>query len=152
MILNEDQCLALAAMSRLDVELNISKCSLWNDAAGAFVECLQSDRGPVELQNCNIESQIIARALTGYSRVTRFKPLHWVTNDADIAVLFTALANTRSMVELDLGHCTMSNGNWRILCESLKAHPTLTSLISFIPVSQLFQMNKRRTGYVWSQI
>jgi hypothetical protein len=42
--LNEDVCRALGTMSRFDVEVNISCCRLSNDAAGAFHECLQSDR------------------------------------------------------------------------------------------------------------
>jgi hypothetical protein len=129
MILNEDQCLALATMSRLDVELTMNGCSLSNGAAGAFVEFLQSDRGPVKLQNCNIDSRIIASALTGDSRVTRFRPRALVTNDADIAVLFTALANNRGLVDLDLNSCSISSDNWSILCESLKAHPSLTGLV-----------------------
>jgi hypothetical protein len=57
MILNEDQCLALTTMSRFDVEVNISNCSLVDDAAGAFIECLQCDRGPVELIHCHRESR-----------------------------------------------------------------------------------------------
>jgi hypothetical protein len=36
MVLSEDLCLALATMSRPDVELNLVFCSLSNDAAGAF--------------------------------------------------------------------------------------------------------------------
>jgi hypothetical protein len=31
-------------------------------------------------------------------------------------------------MNLDLNYCCISNENWSILCESLKAHPTLTSL------------------------
>jgi hypothetical protein len=79
MILNEDQCLALETMSRLDVELNFRHCILMDGAAGAFVECLQSSRGAVKLQNCHIDSLIIVRTLPGDSRVTRLKPHPWVT-------------------------------------------------------------------------
>jgi hypothetical protein len=60
--LSEDQCLALATMSRLDVELVMYRCILLDDAAGAFVECLQSDRGPIGLCECQIDSQILANA------------------------------------------------------------------------------------------
>jgi hypothetical protein len=129
MALSEDQCLALATMSRLDVEVTISHCRLTDDAADAFVECLQSDIGPVKLHMCEIDSQIIANALTGGSRVTLFRPsdFDW-TDDAKKAILFRALANNRGLVDLDLGGCSISDENWTILCQSLQAHPTLTCL------------------------
>jgi hypothetical protein len=128
MVLSVDQCLALATMSsRLDVEVTIQSCCLVDGAAGAFVECLQSDRGPVELHNCKIDSRIIASALTGNSRVTRIKPSP-VTNDADMAILFAALASNRGLLDLVLHDHAISDDNWTIMCESLKAHPTLTSL------------------------
>jgi hypothetical protein len=126
--LDADQCLALATMSRLDVELDMFDCSLADDAAGAFVECLHSDRGPIKLKQCDIDTQIIASALTGNSRVTSLKPDYLSTHDAETAVLFSALANNRGLEELDFYCCSINNDNWSILCESLKAHPILTSL------------------------
>jgi hypothetical protein len=42
--------------------------------------------------------------------------------------LFRAIANNRGLVDLDLNRHPISNENWMILCESLQAHPTLTSL------------------------
>jgi hypothetical protein len=115
-------------MSRLDVELTMDGCRLPNDAADAFVECLQSDRGPVKLIDCYIDNQIIANALTGDSRVTRFRSHFRGTDDAEKAVLFRALANDRGLVDLDLRGCLISDENWIILCQSLQAHPSLTSL------------------------
>jgi hypothetical protein len=128
MTLSEDQCLALATMSRLDVELNLNWCSLSNNAAGAFVECLQSDRGPVNLDCCRIDSQILANALAGDSRVTRFLPDFDETDDSGMAILFRALANNRGLGDLDFGGDPISDENWTILCQSLQAHPTLTCL------------------------
>jgi hypothetical protein len=129
MTLSEDQCLALATMSRLDVELEVRYCRLADDAAGAFVECLhQSDRGPVSLHMCEIDNQILANALTGDSRVTSFKPDFDGTDDAGMAILLRALANNRGLMHLILHGIPISDENWTILCESLHAHPTLTSL------------------------
>jgi hypothetical protein len=130
MNLNEDQCLALATMSRRDVEVEMSDCRLveGEGAADTFVQCLQSDRGPIKLNNCEIGSQIIARALTGNSRATKLKPHFWETNDADVAIVFAALANNRGLVDLDLYDNSISNESWSVLCESLKAHPMLTNL------------------------
>jgi hypothetical protein len=132
MALSEDQCLALATMSRLDVEVTISYCNLADDVAaaatGAFVECLQSDRGPVNLEVCEIGSQILANALTGDSRVARLQPDFDEADDAEKAILLRALANNRGLVHLDLHSDPICDENWMILCESLQAHPTLTSL------------------------
>jgi hypothetical protein len=128
MAFSADLCHALATMSRLDVEVVLSYCRLSNDAAGAFVECLQSDRCPIKLISCEIDSQTIAHALTGNSRVTKLKPVLGHSNDAETAVLFRALANNRGLLELDWEDRSISDDNWSILCESLKAHPTLTCL------------------------
>jgi hypothetical protein len=111
------------------VKLDIRLCRLADDAVDAFVEFLQSDGGPVELHICQIDWHILATALTGQSRVARFSPTSWSTTDGTrMAVFFRALANNRGLVDLDLRGHDMSNDNWSILCESLKAHPTLTSL------------------------
>jgi hypothetical protein len=127
-LLSEDQCLALATMSRLDVEVKIFECSLADDAAGAFAEFLQSDRGPVTLYRCRIDNQILANALAGDSRVTSFKPAKRWTDDADKAILLRALANNRGLVDWNFSGIPISDENWTIMCQSLQAHPTLTSL------------------------
>jgi hypothetical protein len=130
-VFSEDQCLALATMSRLDVELHIFDCSLADDAAEAFVEFLRSDRGPVDLYECRIDSQILANALTGKSRVTRLEPSaipYLGTNHTEVAVFFRALANNRGLVDLNLRYHPISYDNWMILGQSLQTHPTLTSL------------------------
>jgi hypothetical protein len=126
--LDADQCLALATMSRLDVELDMFDCSLADDAAGAFVECLHSDRGPIKLKQCDIDSQILANALTGDSRVTRLEPHFDEADDAEKAIVFRALANNRGLGDLNLYGDFISDENWTILCHSLQAHPALTSL------------------------
>jgi hypothetical protein len=121
-------------MQRLDVGVVLCYCGLSNDATGAFDECLQSGRGPVELFGCNIDIPTLARALTGNSRVTKLKPYHpypMGTNDVDVAILVAALANNRGLVNLDLQYSYISDDNWIILCESMKAHPTLTNLDLF---------------------
>jgi hypothetical protein len=43
-------------------------------------------------------------------------------------VLFRSLAENKGLVKLDLNTRSISDENWIILCESLKGHPTLTSL------------------------
>jgi hypothetical protein len=60
-------------MSGRDMELNLTHCSLVDNAAGAFVECLQRDGGPILLKRCGIKCQILASALTGGSRVSKLQ-------------------------------------------------------------------------------
>jgi hypothetical protein len=131
MALSEDQCRALATMSRLDIKVRISYCRLLNNVAGAFAEFLQSNRGPVELHNCKIDSRNLASALAGNSRVTSLTQDSnslWVNDEAVMTILLTVLANNRGLVHLDLYNHYISDDNWTILCESLQAHPTLASL------------------------
>jgi hypothetical protein len=90
---------------------------------------------------CVIDSQILANALTGDSRVTQFMPLIAGTDDADMAILFGALANNRGLVDLVLQGHSISDENWTILCQSLSAHPTLTSL---------YLCNTRRRSHILS--
>jgi hypothetical protein len=60
--------------------------------------------------------------------VTSFKQGSAPRNDADTAVLFRSLVNNRGIVDLDVAYNSISDENFAILCESLQAHPTLTSL------------------------
>jgi hypothetical protein len=136
MALNEEQCLALATMPRRldnEVEIRLSCCSLAGDGRGAvaaaFVDCLQSDSGPVSLFRCKIRSHILTNVLTGNSRVTRLKLGYYDISDPILSLLFTTvLASNRGLVDLDLRCHSIIDENWFILCRSLERHPTLTSL------------------------
>jgi hypothetical protein len=94
---------------------------LWN--ASIVAEAHQSSWSSALLDN-----QILASALTGDCRVTRFKPYYGRANGADMAILFRALANNSGLVEVKLQYRSTSDDNWTILYESLQAHPTLTKL------------------------
>jgi hypothetical protein len=103
MTLKEDHCRALATMSRFDVEVTLHGCRVTDDAAGAFVECLQSERGPVQLIECQIKSQILGTALEGKCRVTKLKLLAGAWSAA-MAVSLPALANNRGLLDLELSN------------------------------------------------
>jgi hypothetical protein len=94
-------------------------------------ECLQSRRGPIQLIRCSIDNRVLANALTGNSRVTKLEPaVHRDTtaDDARVPALFPALASNRGLLDLNFRSHPIDGENWTILCESLKAHPSLTSL------------------------
>jgi hypothetical protein len=128
MALSADVCHVLATMVQLDVELVLERCGVEDDVSGAFIECLHSDRGPVHLHGCAIGTQVLANALTGDSRVTRLESYFDDIDDADMAIVFRAFTNNRGLVHLKLECRSISNDNWNVLCESLQAHSTLTSL------------------------
>jgi hypothetical protein len=53
--------------------------------------------------------------------------LNGLTANAE-GVVYRALANNRGLVDLGMQHHCISDDNWSVLCESVKAHATLTSL------------------------
>jgi hypothetical protein len=113
------------------MEVILHDCSLSDDNGchAAFVECLQCDRGPTQLDNCTIGCRVLATALEGNSRVTGLVlGDDWAASDARKGAMFRSLAENKGLLELDLRSCSISDENWTILCQSLKGHPTLTSL------------------------
>jgi hypothetical protein len=130
MILNEEQIHALATASRPDMEVILKGCNLLRgpDCRAAFVKCLRHDGGPIQLNACNIDCQVLAAALKGNCRVTRLN-LVSTRIDAETDVIFRSLAESKGLVELVLYNAhPISDENWTILCQSLKGHPTLTIL------------------------
>jgi hypothetical protein len=131
--LDEDQCRALATVSSPDVEINLERCQLAPYDTGcqeAFIECLQRDRGPTELDRCLVSNRILTSALTGNTRVVKLricgKP---VPDNAGMGILFKSLPDMRGLLELNFyEHYYITEVNWHILCESLKTHRTLTCL------------------------
>jgi hypothetical protein len=107
-------------------------CSLTSDAAchEAFVHCLQSDGCPIlKLQECALDCHILATALTGNSRVASLVlPSGWISDDTRKGVVSRLLAENNSLVHVGLNGHYITDGNWSVLCQSLQAHPTLTSL------------------------
>jgi hypothetical protein len=133
MVLNEEHIQALATTEpRPNVEVILHECRVSDDygCQAAFVECLQVDRGPTQLISCYIDCHVLATALEGNSRVTRLRlaPAS-ARGDADMGAIFRSLAdNKKGLVKLDLHDRFISDEHWKILCESLKGHPSLTSL------------------------
>jgi hypothetical protein len=128
--LNEEQIRALETASSPDVEVVLRDCSLSDDAScrEALTECLKSDGCPTYLQECKIDCQVLATALTGNSRVTRLQLPASLRNDVNMSLLFAALANNKGLVHLDLRMLPISDENLSLLCQALRAHSTLTCL------------------------
>jgi hypothetical protein len=126
---NQEQCRVFATVSRSSLEINLEACSFADDATGAFIECLQNDRGPTKLDRCQIDSGVLAAALTGNSRVTSLRlPSNRTEDGAGVGLLFGALRNNRGLVDLNFSSRAISHENWMALCQSLQAHPAVQSL------------------------
>jgi hypothetical protein len=130
-ILNKEQIHALATESRPQMEVIMERCKLLlgPDCRAAFIEYLHRDRGPIQLDGCKIDFHVIAAALEGNSRVTRLRlSSDMATSNAEKGLLFRSLAENKGLVKLDLNRRPINDENWTILCQSLKTHPTLTTL------------------------
>jgi hypothetical protein len=129
--LNEEQIRALETASSPDVEVMLASCSIPDNAGcrEVFVACLQNDGCPIKLQECAIDCQVLATALAGNSRVTSLVlPYGWRRDDTGTGVNLRSLAENKSLVHLGLFGVSISDENWSVLCQSLQAHPTVTSV------------------------
>jgi hypothetical protein len=125
--LEEEQVHLLATASpNLDVKLCC--CTIPDAAGNAFIECLQSNRGPTELYKCQIDAQILATALRGNHHLKCL----WIFSirGAEYFQTFAAaLAENLGLVELNLFYFKPVSDNVLFsLCRSLRAHPTLAHL------------------------
>jgi hypothetical protein len=129
--LTEDQIRALATVSASDLKISLRHCGLASGAGchAAFIECLQSDRGPTELLSCNIDRRILAEAITGNTRVVSLKLAPAREDDVGMNAFVRALPNSRGLVDLDMSCNAISDEHWRVLCESLMVHPAISTLV-----------------------
>jgi hypothetical protein len=132
--------IATATAPRQELQLILEQCRLSdNDGCrNAFVQWLQSGGGPTELNECHIDSNILADSVKGNSRLSiiRLPSIEFLddfhepvaNNHTDMALIITALAENRSLTVFDSNSYCISDENWTILCQSLRKHPTLTTL------------------------
>jgi hypothetical protein len=142
MTLDEDHLQTLHTTGPLHIILDSCALSSVPGCLDAFIACLR--RGPTELVECNtMPSNIVANALDYPSRVTRlvltdtsieddFGEDHnhalGLQDDHAQHHIFGSLAHNRSLEKVVLYNCSISTENWTLLCQSLTAHPTLTSI------------------------
>jgi hypothetical protein len=142
--LNEAQCRALMTAPRSNMEVQLQYCSLLSNDTGcrdAFIQCLQSDGGPMELDRCQIDCQILADALAGNSRVVKAN----LCLDTGMAALFS-LAENRGLKELRMDDPPIDDEDWLTMCEALQTHPTLASLyLGYISNSAALSAEQRTT-------
>jgi hypothetical protein len=129
-IILEEEHLRLLATASPDLVMKLSFCNTPDAAGNAFIEWLQSNRGPTELVHCEIDSTILATALRGnhHLKLLSFGDCY-VDLNAALHAIAPGLAENLGLVELDVtSEDPVSDGAWLSLFRSLRAHPTLTRL------------------------
>jgi hypothetical protein len=133
MILNEEHIRVLASAPRQEQQLILRGCRFSDGEAckNVFRRWLQSGGGPTELHRCVIDSDVLADAMRGSSRLSKIllSPEKASTaEDSELSLIISALAENKSLTDFDAFWYSISDENWSILCRSLQNHPTLTSL------------------------
>jgi hypothetical protein len=134
----EDQCRALAATPAIinngrPLEIELFYCNLHGTGAtDAIVEAMRNNRGPTKLERCEIDTRLLAAALRGNTSVTDLTLRCSYGNTAKdlvaIRALVQGLEQNCGLKKVDLSNRVVNNENWKALCKSLKAHPTLEVL------------------------
>ena len=134
----EDQCRALAATPAIinkgrPLEIELFYCKLYDaGATEALVEAIRHNRGPTKLERCEIDTRLLADALRGNTSVKALTLRCSYGNAAKdlvaIRALVQGLEQNCGLVRLDLSNRVVNDENWKALCKSVKAHPTLEVL------------------------
>jgi hypothetical protein len=134
----EDQCRALAVTPIITnkgrpLEIELFYCTLYGTGAtDALVEVTRHNRGPTKLERCEIDTRLLADALRGNTSVKALTLRCSYGNATKdliaIRALVQGLEQNCGLVRLDLSNRVVNDANWKALCKSLKAHPTLEVL------------------------
>jgi hypothetical protein len=133
MIFNEEHVRVLAAPPQQKLQLALRDCKFSDGDASknVLLQWLQSGQGPTELYRCVLDSNVVADALRGNSRLRRLLLCLEKASTAgspELSLIFRALAKDRGLTEFDAFWYSIGDENWTLLCQSLQNHPTLTSL------------------------
>jgi hypothetical protein len=126
--MNEDHCRVLGAFSRPGLEIVLHRCTITSAGASALAEGLGRNQGPTKLHLCQIDNSVLAEGLRGNSRLESLK-LRLSNSPEDIAIM-GALRENKGLVALHLMYYEfrLNDESWGVICDSLKAHPTLEVL------------------------
>jgi hypothetical protein len=131
--MHENHIRVLGAFSRLDLKIELIRCTITSAGASTLVEVLGRNQGPTKLINCfPIDNLALANSLRGNRRLKswsfRLSTSDEVRNREFLAIA-GALRENQGLVDLDLcNHFGMSDETLGAVCDSLKTHPTLEVL------------------------
>ena len=128
-VLTAPQMRALASANGVQVALEY--CNL-TPTSFDLATCLQDNLGPAILYRCELDSVSLAAALPNNTSLRQLTLRSSYGNSAKdrtiIKALAIALKSNKGLETLSLAHCTVSNENCQILCDSLKHHSALKVL------------------------
>jgi hypothetical protein len=137
----EEEHLRLLATASPDLVMKLCFCTIPNVAGDAFIECLQNNRGPTELDKCEIHPTILATALRGNHHLKVLCMRNYLPGSeihSTLRAIVPGLAENLGLVELSI--ILLGGGRTPVdapvydevvfsLFRSLRAHPTLASLL-----------------------
>jgi hypothetical protein len=154
--LDEDHCRALGDYSRTGLEIELKSCTVMDTGVSALAEALRRNQGPTKIDYGNIDYCVLADGLRGNTRLKSFRPEITVhsngmdrdTADRELLAIADALRENQGLVDLNLYSSSMTDETYSVVCNSLKAHPTLEvlGLESFGPMRPLVDMMKVNTS------
>jgi hypothetical protein len=121
-------CRAIDALTRTDLEIELSFCKPTELGEEILLECIRQNRGPSKLMNCDIDTRRLAGALRGNNSVTTLAPRRQCS-DEERLVLVQALAENEGLVTLHLKSAPITDEIWVALWRSVAHHPKLEKLV-----------------------
>jgi hypothetical protein len=136
--MDESHCRVLGTYSRPDLEIELKHCKITDTGVSVLAEVLGRNQGPTKLDSCEIDKFVLANGLRGNSRLKIWRSPNPIDIDSvpDLEVdmrehsaVAGALRENKGLVHLDLRYGSIVNDEtWDVVCDSLKAHPTLEVL------------------------
>jgi hypothetical protein len=126
--LNTCHCRAIDALTRTDLQIELSQCKPSESGEEILLECIRQNRGPTKLIDCRIDTRRLAGALRGNNSVTTLAP-RGDCSEEERLVLVQALAENEGLVTLDLRYRPLSDEIWIALWQSVARHPKLEKLV-----------------------
>jgi hypothetical protein len=131
--MDENNCRALGDFSRPGLEIVLRLCTITSAGASALSEVLGRNQGPAELDLCKVDNSVLVEGLRG-NRILKLFASHISGSPEDgngqVLAIADALRENKGLVKLNLvcHGFKMNDEAWGVICNSLKAHPTLEVL------------------------
>jgi hypothetical protein len=131
-ILDENHCRVLGALSRPGLEITLDNCVITGAAATVLAQVLGQNKGLTKLDCCTIDNSILADGLRGNSHLKSLilRLSNNLEVDREVLAIAGALKENKGLVDLNLRYVisAVSDETWDAVCDSLKTHPTLKLL------------------------
>jgi hypothetical protein len=127
--MDEDHILALGALSRPGLKINLVGCRITGASAEALAEVLKRNHDPTfTITYCHFDSFTLMDGLRGDSRLKSLT-LSSFHNNRALIVFPSVFRENKGLVKLkfDDGHW-VTDEQWGAICDSLETHPSLEVL------------------------